>query len=84
MSRIGKLPVAIPQGVEVNINGSNITVKGKKGELSFDFEKHANVEVKDNEVIITRFSDEKKDRALHGLTRSLIQNMVTGVSDGFR
>lgn len=83
MSRIGKLPVVIPQEVEANIDGTVITVKGKKGELNFDFEKHAKVEVKDSEIIVSSFSEEKEDRALHGLTRSLIQNMVTGVSEGF-
>ena len=83
MSRIGKLPVKIPSGVEVTISGNNITVKGKKGELSLSFHDAVDVTQKDGEIIVTRKDDTKESRSLHGLTRSLIQNMVTGVSEGF-
>lgn len=83
MSRVGKQPVTIPSGVEVSFHGNTITVKGKKGELSFSFDERITVKIEENEVIVTRSSDEKEDRALHGLTRAYIQNMVTGVTDGF-
>jgi large subunit ribosomal protein L6 len=83
MSRIGKLPVAIPAGVEVKQEGQTLTVKGSKGELTQTFHKDMNIEVKDAEVVVTRPSDKKEHRALHGLTRSLINNMVTGVTNGY-
>ena len=83
MSRIGRLPVDIPSSVQVTIKNSEVQVKGQKGELKFTH--HANVEVvqEDNQIIIRRSSDEPTVRALHGTTRAIIQNMVTGVSDGF-
>lgn len=83
MSRIGKMPVAIPAGVDVKLNGNHITVKGPKGELALDFNPEISVEVKDAEIVVTRPSDDKLHRSLHGLTRSLIANMVTGVTEGY-
>ena len=84
MSRIGKKPVAIPAGVEVKLDGNHISVKGPKGQLSLDFNSEMIVEVKDNEITVTRPSDNKTHRSLHGLTRTLIANMVTGVTDGYQ
>jgi len=83
MSRIGKMPVAIPAGVEVKLAGQHLTVKGPKGELSLDAHRDMKVTVDGSEVRVERPSDQKEHRALHGLTRSLIANMVTGVSEGF-
>lgn len=83
MSRIGKAPVVIPKGVEINIKGSQVTVKGPKGSLDFTFSPSITVSQEGAEVIVTRPNDEKENRSLHGTTRALIQNMVTGVSAGF-
>ena len=83
MSRIGKMPVVIPAGVDVKLDGNHITVKGPKGELALDFNPEISVEVKGAEVVVTRPSDDKVHRSLHGLTRTLISNMVTGVTDGY-
>ena len=83
MSRIGRLPVNIPSSVQVTINQSEVQVKGQKGELKFVFSPEMEIAVEDNQVIIRRNSDEPTVRALHGTTRAVIQNMVTGVSDGF-
>lgn len=83
MSRIGKKPVAIPGGVTVEVNGNNIVVKGPKGELSYAHLPEVTVTIEENQVVVTRKNDEKESRARHGLTRQLVQNMVTGVSDGF-
>ncbi|MGA8943441.1 MAG: 50S ribosomal protein L6 [Thermoactinomyces sp.] len=83
MSRIGKKPVAIPNGVEVNIEGNMVTVKGPKGTLSRNFHSDINVKVENNEIIVERPSDNRNHRALHGTTRSLIAGMVEGVSNGF-
>ncbi|QQS58784.1 50S ribosomal protein L6 [Candidatus Peregrinibacteria bacterium] len=83
MSRIGKQPVVIPNGVEVSITGDIIAVKGKKGELTFSHHSHVSVSMEEGMLQVVRKSDEKEDRALHGLTRALIQNMVTGVNEGF-
>ncbi len=83
MSRIGKMPIAIPSGVDVKIDGANVTVKGPKGTLTDTFDSQIKVEVQGSEVIVTRSNDEKRNRALHGLTRALLNNMVTGVSEGF-
>lgn len=84
MSRIGKQPITIPNGVTVT-QGSDkeITVKGSKGELKIIPHEKVNVEIKDKEIIVTRNDDERFSRSLHGLTRALIQNMVTGTSEGF-
>ncbi|GAQ24679.1 MULTISPECIES: 50S ribosomal protein L6 [Tepidanaerobacter] len=83
MSRIGKMPVDIPSGVEVAINGNQITVKGPKGSLSRVLHKDMIIKKEDSKIIVERPSDEKNHRALHGLTRSLINNMVMGVVNGF-
>lgn len=83
MSRIGKKPVEIPAGVEVKIDGNTVTVKGPKGALTHTVHPNITVAVEGNEVIVTRPNDEKENRALHGLTRSLIHNMVEGVTNGF-
>ena len=83
MSRIGKLPVAIPAGVKVTVANNLITVEGPKGKLTQDFCDLVSVEVKENEVIVTRKNDTKPARSAHGLYRNLLNNMVTGVSNGF-
>ena len=84
MSRIGRLPVAIPAGVEVNVAAGNVvTVKGPKGTLERALPTEMEIKVEDGHVVVTRPNDLKKMKALHGLTRSLIQNMVTGVNEGY-
>lgn len=83
MSRIGKKPVQIPAGVEVTVNGTHVTVKGPKGTLENDFYEKLTIEVADGVLAVTRPDDERETRARHGLTRALIQNMVTGVSEGY-
>ena len=83
MSRIGKKPVAIPKGVTVTLDGSKITVKGPKGELSRSLPAAMLVSMKDNEVVVERPSEENEHKALHGLTRTLVANMVEGVTTGF-
>ncbi|EJP6472012.1 50S ribosomal protein L6 [Clostridium botulinum] len=84
MSRVGKLPVAIPNGVTVTVTPDNVvTVKGPKGELVKAMNKKVNIAVEDNLVVVTRDNDHKDVRALHGLTRALINNMVTGVNEGY-
>lgn len=83
MSRIGNKPIAIPEGVEVKINGTEVTVKGPKGTLTDTFKAEITIAVEGNEVIVTRPSDVKEHRALHGLTRTLVANMIEGVSKGF-
>ena len=84
MSRIGKRPVPVPNGVTVTVNGSAITVKGPKGELSRTLHHDMQVKLEDGTVTVNRPSDQDKHRALHGLTRSLIANMVEGVTQGYR
>lgn len=84
MSRIGRLPVAIPAGVTVSVaDGNVVTVKGPKGTLVRTFVPELTIEVKDNEVLVSRPNDLKREKSLHGLTRTLIHNMVEGVSNGF-
>jgi large subunit ribosomal protein L6 len=83
MSRIGKKPVSIPKGVTVTLDGSNITVKGPKGELHRSLPGAMAVSMKDNEVVVERPSDENEHKALHGLTRTLVANMIEGVTAGF-
>jgi len=84
MSRIGKKPVPIPKGVEVNLsNDNNITVKGPKGELSRSLPPEMNIAIEGDQIVVTRPSDSNRHRALHGLTRSLLANMVEGVTKGF-
>ncbi|MQC17238.1 MAG: 50S ribosomal protein L6 [Chloroflexi bacterium] len=84
MSRIGKAPIAIPSGVEVNVDGSTVRVKGPKGALAWAVHDQVRVSVAENEIIVTRPNDQPTTRALHGLTRSCIANMVAGVTEGFR
>ena len=84
MSRIGRKPIAIPSGVEVKVNGSEVTVKGPKGTLTDTFNSRITVKVEGAEILVTRPSDDKEDRALHGLTRTLVSNMVIGVTEGFK
>ena len=84
MSRIGKKPIAIPAGVDVKINGSEVTVKGPKGELKDTFNADMSIVMENNEIVVSRPSDNKEHRALHGLTRTLIANMVEGVSVGYK
>ena len=83
MSRIGRLPVAVPSGVQVNVQGSNVHVKGPKGELKRIFSPQITISMEDGQVVVTRKSDHPAERALHGTTRALIANMVRGVSSGF-
>ena len=83
MSRIGRMPIAIPSGVEVKIDGHVVTVKGAKATLTREIHPNMNVAVEGNEILVTRPNDDKHNRALHGLTRSLVHNMVVGVTDGF-
>ncbi len=84
MSRIGKQPVTLAQGVTVTINGDNaITVQGPKGTLTQSIDRDIKVEVKDNQVLVTRPTDQIRHRAMHGLYRSLVSNMVKGVTEGF-
>jgi large subunit ribosomal protein L6 len=84
MSRIGKLPVALPAGVEVKVDGNNVvSVKGPKGELQEKVSKLVKIETKDGVLEVTRSGDSKEERAQHGLARTLIHNMVVGVTEGF-
>jgi large subunit ribosomal protein L6 len=85
MSRVGRLPIAIPAGVTVTVSTENVvTVKGPKGELVKAMHKDMNIAVENNEVVVTRPSDNKNHRALHGLTRALINNMVIGTNEGYQ
>lgn len=83
MSRIGKLPISIPAGVTVALKDGVVTVKGPKGELTQSVDPRILVKVEDNTVLVERQSDERQERSLHGLYRALLNNMVTGVSQGF-
>jgi large subunit ribosomal protein L6 len=83
VSRIGRMPVVLPPRVEVRIEGSRVTVAGPRGELSRDFSPDMAISLGDGQVTVSRPSDRPQHRSLHGLTRSLLANMVTGVSDGF-
>jgi large subunit ribosomal protein L6 len=83
MSRIGKKPIEIPSGVTVTKNGNTVTVKGPKGELTKTFHSDMNISIEDNLITISRPSDAKEHRSMHGTTRSLLANMVEGVSKGF-
>jgi large subunit ribosomal protein L6 len=84
MSRIGKLPVAVPSGVDVTLADQTVTVKGPKGTLSQHVLPVVNVALEDGQVVVTRKSDDKPGRSAHGLTRTLVSNMVEGVTKGFR
>ena len=83
MSRIGKMPVTIPAGVEVKVDGQTVTVKGPKGELTRTFNDMMDIKVEGNEVIVERPDDSREAKSFHGLTRTLINNMVQGVSEGY-
>ena len=83
MSRIGKSPIPVPSGVDITIAGSNVSVKGPKGSLSRSLPGEISVRQEDGTLLVERPNDERQNRALHGLTRSLVANMVTGVTEGF-
>jgi len=83
MSRIGLLPIPVPQGVKVNIEGNEVVVEGSKGKLSRSFHPDISITLKDDDLIVARPSNNRAHRALHGLTRSLLANMVEGVTKGF-
>ena len=83
MSRIGRMPISVPAGVEVKNNDNLLTVKGAKGEISKQFSKELTINVADGVITVTRPSDNKNHRALHGLTRTLINNMIIGVTEGY-
>ena len=83
MSRIGKNPITIPAGVDVKLDGNVLTVKGAKGTLTQKIRQEITVKIEGSEIVVTRINDEKTARSLHGLTRTLIANMVEGVSNGF-
>ncbi|MBD3331637.1 50S ribosomal protein L6 [candidate division GN15 bacterium] len=84
MSRVGKLPIQIPDKTKVDIQGKTVTVTGPKGNLSCEIHKDISADVEDNTIVVSRPSDNKKHRALHGLTRALINNMVVGVNEGYK
>jgi large subunit ribosomal protein L6 len=83
MSRIGKQPITIPSGVEVTLDGQHVTVKGPKGTLEHDAPEDITITREGDDIVVTRPDDEREHRSLHGLTRSLVANMVAGVSEGF-
>ncbi len=83
MSRIGRMPVVIPAGVKVKINGTEVAVEGPKGKLNRQIHPHVNVELKDNQLLVTRQDVSKQSKALHGLTRARLANMVSGASQGY-
>jgi len=83
MSRIGKQPIPIPKGVNITIDGSDVTVKGPKGEVHRSFNPDITIKEEDGEIVLTRPTDQRHHRAQHGLARALLNNMVLGVSDGF-
>ncbi len=83
MSRIGRKPIPIPSGIDVKVEKNSVSVKGPKGELKQNFHPKIGVKIDKSEILVSRASDDKFDRALHGLTRSIIANMVTGVTKGY-
>ncbi|HSL30684.1 MAG TPA: 50S ribosomal protein L6 [Anaerolineales bacterium] len=83
MSRIGRLPVVVPNGVQINVQGSDVHVKGPKGEMKRTFSPLLGIALEDGQLVITRKSEDPRERALHGTTRAVIANMVQGVSSGF-
>jgi large subunit ribosomal protein L6 len=83
MSRIGRLPIQIPSGVDVKIDGQDVTVKGPKGELSLTVANPIEVKIEEGQVLVTRPDDERNSRSLHGLTRTLINNQIIGVTEGY-
>ena len=84
MSRIGNKPITVPAGVEVKVEGNVVTVKGPKGTLTQTFNAAMNIKVEGAEILVTRPSESKEHKSLHGLTRTLVNNMVVGVSEGFK
>jgi large subunit ribosomal protein L6 len=84
MSRIGKAPIPVPAKVTIDVSGQHVTVKGPKGELSYEMRPEVSLKQEDGKLIIERANEERQSRALHGLTRALINNMVVGVSTGFQ
>ena len=84
MSRIGNAPIPVPSGVDVSVDGSDVTCKGPKGELSYTLPEGITARVDGEELVVERPDDERDSKALHGLARSLVNNMVVGVNDGFR
>jgi large subunit ribosomal protein L6 len=84
MSRVGNKPISVPKGVEVSIKGSEVTVKGPKGQLSHSFSEEMSILLKDGILTVSRPSDNRRHRSLHGFTRSILANMVQGVSQGFK
>ena len=84
MSRVGKAPIEIPSGVDVTVRGRDVSVKGPKGSLERTFSDRVRISVKDGVATVERFDDQRESRALHGLSRALLANMVAGVKDGFR
>ncbi len=84
MSRIGKAPITVPSGVEVSVSGLDVTVKGPKGTLEHTVPETISVSVDDGEINVARANEQRQTKARHGLTRSLVNNMVIGVSEGFR
>ena len=83
MSRVGANPIALPKGVQVKIDGSQVSVKGPKGELSWAFQSEITFKQENDQIIVTRPSDQARHKAMHGLSRTLLANMVTGVTEGF-
>jgi len=83
VSRVGRMPVVIPAGVQINLNGSNVSVKGPKGELKRTFSPLIGIAMEEGQIVITRKSEQPAERALHGTTRAVLANMVQGVSAGF-
>ena len=84
MSRVGNAPIAIPNGVEVKINGQVVEVKGPKGSLNFELPEPITAAVEGNEIVVSRPDDHRKHRALHGLSRSMVNNLVVGVTEGYK
>jgi len=84
VSRIGRMPITLPKGVNVDIRGQNVSIKGPKGQLSYEVRPEITVKLDSGQLVVERSSDERSHRAYHGLTRALLANMVQGVSNGFR
>ncbi|MCP3987954.1 MAG: 50S ribosomal protein L6 [Actinomycetia bacterium] len=84
MSRIGKSPITVPSGVEIDVSGQDLTIKGPKGSLTHTLPDPISIEIDDGTITLDRLNEERQSRALHGLNRSLVNNMVVGVSEGFR
>jgi len=84
MSRIGRMPITVPQGVTVSIKENKVTASGPKGELSYSFDPRMSVTLQDNSMVVSRPSDSKEHRSIHGLSRTLLANIVEGVNNGFQ